>query len=729
MTALLDLRSDWTRSRGLRDVLARAAQTVDTHGWDAVLEDLERSLSRPSGDGSASTLSGVWAAADKVSRSAWTPVLAPLLAGFVATARPAADETRATPAAVWDSVEIPEAEHLAGPLSRARQRRFAAIVLSAQAAAVAAAAGDASPATTAFASGLGIPGGGFLATGQPVAAAATIVLFALALLLWFGTGNMALPGLIWVGAAGLAARRAHQHGTRWESSALAVAAVTTLTAWQIRRHRKATLEAQRAQAQAANEFLKVADRPLSDATRPESYVAAPLDDEQLALTRRFVDLAFQDHDNWSGWNVIDQFQPAALRYQINAVQDALAVQRFNRTPAFSGYLHEAHTRLFDRYLQRKVWGYWAWENLWGNLEWDPDPARRQNIMMTGYLAQSLGLYQAVSGDLRHSEPAALTFTWNERRSYPYDFARLCSNLTADYVRSPWGLVVCEPNWIFSLCNMRGATGLRLHDQVHGTTYWDQVREGYRRGFQRELVRPDGMVMGHRSSRVGFGAPGLSLSADLRPLVPNVANRGLLLLRSICRDAEGNVATPFRHDNSLLDAGNYSYNPLAAYGMVIDELREAGEEELAVGVDLELRERVSFDIDDRGWLNVDGASILAHAGYARASWGRHGGWLDLVENGRPEHTRNAPRLAAVSYPEVMVAQAVNPDAMSLTAVLSSRTNQPTTVALSHLIPRRTYDVIGMHPHRVTATDEGAATLTLDGPGRTEVSVTLTPEEAR
>lgn len=723
---MINLMRDGSAPAGLTTAVRHAVRAVDEHGWDAVLEAVSDQVSGGGRAAPPGVIADLWAAAEKVSASPLTPVLAPLLTAFLTTAGPRAEETAADARPPHDELRIPDAEHLGGPLSRARQRRFLAVLASAQAAAAVAAASGASPATTAFGAGIAVPGGGFLATGAPARGTLTVVLFCVALLLWFGTGNMAAPGLVWVGAATLAARHAHRNGLRWRSAGIAIAAVTGATALQIRRHRRAVLTQQRSQAEAANEFLGVAERPLADRS-PDIPVVEELDDEQLALTRRFVDMALQEPDDWSDWNVIDQFQPAALRYQINAVQDALAVQRYTRNPAFTGYLHDAHTRLFDRYLQRKVWGYWAWENLWGNLEWDPDPARRQNIMMTGYLAQSLGLYQAVSGDLRHSSPGALTFVWNKRRKFEYDYNSLCSHLAADYVRSPWGLVVCEPNWIFSLCNMRGGTGLRLHDQIHGTNYWAQVEDGYRRGFQRELVRPDGMVMGHRSSRVGFGAPGLSLSADLRPLVPNVADRGFLLLQSICRDADGNVATPFKHDDKLLDPGNYSFNPLAAYGMVIDEAREAGDEELARGVDAELRERLPLAVDDRGWLVAEGASILAHAGYARGSWGRKAGWLDLVEKGRPQTWRDGPYLEHVDYPDVMVARSESIDGQRLSAVLRSQTGRPTKVAVAGLRPGGRYEVTGCAAQELVADSAGRAQLEVTGHGRLALDLAPTRTE--
>lgn len=709
----------------LREVLDACRDAVRDHGWDSVITALEGSASGRS-KAAEGILSGTVAAGAVLAKSGWAPLLAPLVAGLVTTVTPARETTFADAGPVYDGLEIPLAKGPNGPLAQARQRRMLAILGSAQAVGVAASLSGGKARNQGFATGMMFPGAGFLYTRDPGRFALTVVAFAFSLLLWFGTGNMVLPPLIWIGAATYAARRASRSGHTWKRAAFAVAAATSLAALEVARHRRQAFVQQVSQAEAANDFLAQATRPLEGSRRPEVHVADELDDEELALTRRFVDMAYQAPDDWSNWNVIDQFQPAALRYQINAVMDALALQQYTRTPAFKGYLEEAQRRLITRYLERKVWGYWALENLWGNLEWDPDPAKRQNIMMTGYFAQSLGLYQTVSGDLQHSEPSSLMFTWNDRRRYPLSYGALCASLAADYIRSPWGLVVCEPNWIFSLCNMRGGTGLRLHDRLHGTSYWDQIGDRYRRGFQQELVRPDGMVNGHRSSRVGIGAAGLTLSADLRNLVPNVADRGFLLLQAACRNAEGEVVTPFRTDDKLLDPGNYTFNPLAGYAMVMEEAREAGDEELSLGVYRELRERLAISIDDRGWLVAEDASILAHAGLGRALFGRHGGWLDIVEKGMPMAWQEGPVIETVPYPKVMVARAVSANGRDLDAVL--RTVGPAervTITLARLQPGVRYRLDGAVQDAVIADSSGRADLAVDASGRAALTVICEP----
>ena len=59
-------------------------------------------------------------------------------------------------------------------------------------------------------------------------------------------------------------------------------------------------------------------------------------------------------------------------------------------------------------------------NLIGNFDADPDPLRRDNIMLSAYILNCLNLYEAVTGDRRYDEPGALTFVWTDGRTFPYD---------------------------------------------------------------------------------------------------------------------------------------------------------------------------------------------------------------------------------------------------------------------------------------------------------------------
>jgi Linalool dehydratase/isomerase len=703
-----------------------AQRVVDEHGWTEATRSLARAARDASSglrpDRSDSALLPIFGVIQQVPQSAWTPILAPLLAaGLTTINQPQIDKHGAADDPHLRSMEIPDHDQPVGPMTRARQRRMAAIFASAQAAGIASVAAKAGPAREAWATGVMFPGAGFLYTRDPARFAVTMAAFALAGVLWFGTGNHIAPPLVWAGAAGLAARRATTKKKHWRWTPYAVAAILGLLSYEQARERRNRFRAQQKQAKAANELLRTATPPLRGDNRPPIHAADEMGDEALALTRRFVDTAMMPLDDWSEWDVIEQFQPAALRYQIDHLVYTLALQKFARTPAFRGYHDQAMRRLIDKYQQRKVWSYWAWENLWGNLEWNPDPARKQNIMLTGFFALSLGSYQTVTGDYRHSEPGSIEFVWNEKRRYPYSYDSLCASLTSDYLKSPWGLVVCEPNWIFSICNMRGAEGLMIHDRLHGSHYWEMIKDGYFRGMEQEFVRPDGMLNFYRSARTGIGQNGASFSSDLRPIAPHLADRGWTLLRAAFQERDGKLVTPLASRDKLLDSGNYSFHPLKSYTYIIDEAREAGDDEASVAAWDEIKNRVDMRIDDRGWLVVDGASVSSHIALSRALVNRKAGWLDMVGKGMPEEWRTGPQLESVPYPQALVARAVT-DGQALEAVLRSTNGASrVSVELSQLRPGDEYAVTGAVQPTVTADDHGRATLEVDLDRRSELRV--------
>ena len=148
------------------------------------------------------------------------------------------------------------------------------------------------------------PGAGFLYTRDPAHFAVSAAAFALAVVLWFGTGNHIAPPLIWLGGAAIAARRAGRKSKVWRGAPYAVAALVAAMAYEQLRERRKRFRAQQEQAKAANKLLRVAVPPLRGADRPDVHVAGEMGDEALALTRRFVDAAAKDLDDWSDWDAV-----------------------------------------------------------------------------------------------------------------------------------------------------------------------------------------------------------------------------------------------------------------------------------------------------------------------------------------------------------------------------------------------------------------------------------------
>jgi hypothetical protein len=93
--------------------------------------------------------------------------------------------------------------------------------------------------------------------------------------------------------------------------------------------------------------------------------------EELKMSRWLLDLAFQDIDDFTGFDELEQSQPAALRYQINGIVYTLAfINRFYISSLRESYLQEAQARLNRKYCKPKVLWYWKYECLWGKLTTD-----------------------------------------------------------------------------------------------------------------------------------------------------------------------------------------------------------------------------------------------------------------------------------------------------------------------------------------------------------------------
>ena len=120
----------------------------------------------------------------------------------------------------------------------------------------------AGPTREAWATGVMFPGAGFIYTRDPAHFAVSTAAFALAGVLWFGTGNHIAPPVVWAGAAALAARRAAGKSKHWRGTPYAVATVLGVLAYEQLRERRKRFKSQQKQAESANELLSKAVPPL-----------------------------------------------------------------------------------------------------------------------------------------------------------------------------------------------------------------------------------------------------------------------------------------------------------------------------------------------------------------------------------------------------------------------------------------------------------------------------------
>jgi len=585
----------------------------------------------------------------------------------------------------------------------------------------------AGPSLTALGLGVVFPGGGLFATGHPVWGAVAVVVFVLSLVVWWFAAPVVLPPLVWLAAAVASALTATgaESVPAWRVATVAALAPVLLTAAHLvhrLRHAAQVRTGRALNARLAEVEFEVTGPP----ALPTDLPVAESSPEDLARLRYALDLALQPLDEFDGFTHLDQYREAALRYQLNALGYGVAMSQYTRTPAFTGYVAEAQSNAITKMLQRRVWGYWAKENAWGNLSTNRDPvANRENIMLTGFQGLMVGMYETLNDD-RFSRPGGLTYRWSDAEAYPHDFGALAASIHRNMAGSDYTLFPCEPNWVYSICNTYGLNTLISHDRLHGTGYVPDILDRLRHAYETEFLRPDGRIVGIRARHLGlswnfWASPSIQLNTAywLHAGLPEIAHRTWWLLRENQLTLDGGrLSLPFCTSNRL-DPGDYTLGR-DTFGLVAATMaaREIGDEEYAAAAQATLDEREPV-ASAHGALRYGEASGLANLYGVLGRFGRHSGLRDLLNHGAPPAWRTGPRLAGAAYPDVLVARAVT-DGKALDLTLRPGAGPVrTTLELDRLLPHREYTVAGARVGTVTADTAGRALVEIDLGDRLEL----------
>jgi hypothetical protein len=220
-----------------------------------------------------------------------------------------------------------------------------------------------SPSLQAAGLGLWIPGGGFLAVGgwATLLFVLTLALFALAVFAWFGAGMVIAPVIVWLGSALLAGKMAGEQS--WFLAPYFVAAIVAGIGIYAYQRQQARKTAELAKLEARKRSIGTAIAEAIEVAAPVPAMAErELTPDDLASSRYALDRALQPVGQMNGYDKVDQFQTAALRYQINHLSYGLGMLQCMYTPSFHGYLSQAQRNLIELYLDRRIWGYWLWES-------------------------------------------------------------------------------------------------------------------------------------------------------------------------------------------------------------------------------------------------------------------------------------------------------------------------------------------------------------------------------
>lgn len=452
---------------------------------------------------------------------------------------------------------------------------------------------------------------------------------------------------------------------------------------------------------------------------PMPGMPAEMSLEHVQRLRFALDRALQPVGEFVGFEIRDPFQTAALRYQINFLAYGIALTQARFTPAFAGYMHEAQRRLICKQTQHRVWSYWALENVWGNLRCDADPAARENIMFTGFLALQMSLFQASTGSSEYSESGSFHLQHPNGQRYAFDLTTLLGRLEHEYARSDFYLIACEPNWIYPLCNTMGACAFAAQDARRRQANWARHEPAFRQNLEAEFLDGLGRYVPGRSARTGLALPAIGGVMPqalpcyfLNAVASDLAHRQWLLLRRRLFDQQGRLR---RRAFWPIDTGNYGFIRASGYAATALAAAELGDEAVYEHCMTALEDECPSVLNG-GVIHRSKASVWSHGVelMARAN-GRDG--LRRLTTKTPEAP--GPRLGQVAYPDVLVASA-HADAATgaLQAVLYAGMGDGTQpIEVLGLRPHGLYRVQGATLNRFQADAAGRACLQVPLIGRT------------
>ncbi|MCP4070529.1 MAG: hypothetical protein GY742_02155 [Hyphomicrobiales bacterium] len=582
----------------------------------------------------------------------------------------------------------------------------------------------------AFGLGLIIPGGAyvlFLAgdTHQIVwhlaIFAASSSLFGFAIFLWFATGNIIAFPLIWLLLAVIGGFSGH-FGTHdmhspaiWENARLYLPGLVVMflvvSGVLVCRNRKPHLIAQ---ADNGGTIFPTFDTAYE--------VKEELDRDDIARLCFLLDRALQPIEEFQGFEWIDQFQSAAIRYQLNFAGYALAIIQHCHVPAFKGYMVDAQANLIEKQRNARVWNYWRLENLWGNLRLDGNPFKQDNIMYSGFCATQIAMFQAASGDHRFSQIDSFSLTSTNGDTWNSDFHQLTANLEKQHAFSPYGLIACEPNWVFPGCNSIGFVALKYQQTQSVSKFWNKQAARLKQLLQTEFMNEKGRFIPCRSSRTGFVLPLVGgILAELLPsyflnaTFPDIAKSNWQILRPrILKNTGGSTGVDLKAFWPI-DVGNYRFTHNASLAGAAAVAAELGDSE-ARDILLKRADQLYPLITKDGIAHRKHASIWAHSMELIARCTYPDALRDLVTLNR---CHDGPHIAYCKYPDVLVAMAKT-DGITLEAVLYPGGSDPApqTIRVGGLIPDIKYNcsITGLSFH---ASPEGKAEIILSLSGRTEI----------
>ncbi|KAF2813992.1 uncharacterized protein BDZ99DRAFT_567692 [Mytilinidion resinicola] len=593
-----------------------------------------------------------------------------------------------------------------------------------------------SPKVRAAALSLVFPGAGYIASANILGGVFFLLTFISlppALFAWFGAGGIFFPILIWAlsipGAYYATGKTVFSYGGII-SLGLLVSFITYFNRLSATARTKATEKRNTRNTFITNELTSI--DTLSTPAPPDADRELSLED--LRVIQYVFDQASKAHDDWSEFNVIDQFQTSAVRYQLYEMMYCLGMYIGIYTPNFHGYAASAYLNTIEKALTPKVLGFWKWETRWGKFKTDYDPVVEDNIMVTGFFLQALMLYTSVTGDHRYTKPGSLKFRLSDKKGdeFPHSIHTIDKALVRQWEANPYCFFPCEPNWIYTPCNFYGFTGQVVYDRVFGTTHSERLLPAFEESLNANFTEPDGSILPIRSELTGFTIPGLcGALTDLvnavlcRGYLDHVARRMWAIFRHECVNftSSGELELTGLVGADKLDPGNYRASDFAIYPHLAYVAGEYGDEKVRKAANKKSDEGFGVKTTESGAkvLDPENASLAMRTSRVRAALLRKEDWKKLIGEGPSKTALAGPILYSVPYPGVLVAKARSHDSKDLELVLyPSAASGIFKLGVSRLVPGQTYNYGAEKSVKADAAGESSVEVAVEG--RTHVHLT-------
>jgi hypothetical protein len=308
---------------------------------------------------------------------------------------------------------------------------------------------------------------------------------------------------------------------------------------------------------------------------------------------------------------------------------------------------------------------------------DWDPIKEDNIMVSGYVLQAIGIYQSNTRDDRYCKKDSLEFEITDTVKYKYDLPSIADAVFRNMDENPYTLYPCEPNWIYTLCNLVGISGMVATDRLLGNSYGDRLRKRFESALEKEFSFPDGSIVPICSELTGFTIPGLAgaLSDGINAILcaaylPHIAHRNWAFTKkeNIEYDAKGRLNCINLTGADKLDPGNYKPGEGSIRSIFAAAAAEFGDEKLRLDLLKQLDEEYHpVFTTPSGAMKNKGLSTVEQGTALRARLGRFQDWCKMIQKGPPEQVFQGPILDSVPFPEVLVAKAYSQDGESVDLV--------------------------------------------------------------